>query len=149
MKRLSFFLIISAALMLATAPAVTAQSTMAQKSTAGVTKTTHTNADTSYHSIDLGGEATNYDLLTIQLTGTKTSGTVGGTAVPYGSLDNSRWFQLYDKDSVSSKTLANSNNEFVWQFDKTRFRYYRMIVITTGTQVSAYTNYLLGRKIPR
>ena len=119
---------------------------MAQTGTTGAVKSTHTNADTSYHKADLVGSPNNYDVLIINLAGTKTSGTVGGTAVPFGSLDNTNWFQLYDKDSASSQSLADGANLFKWQFDKTRWRYYRIRVYTTGTQVSSYVCKILGRK---
>lgn len=127
---------------------INAQTTLTQTGTSGASKTTHTNADTSYHLGTLTGTINNFDVLTINLIGTKTSGTVGGTAVPFGSLDGTNWFQLYDKDSTSSQSLSDGANLLKWQFDKTRWQYYRIRVYTTGTQVSAYTCKLLGRKNP-
>jgi hypothetical protein len=125
-----------------------AQTTLTQTGTSGAAKTTHTNADTSYHLGTLTGSTNSFDIITINLIGTKTSGTVGGTAVPFGSLDGTNWFQLYDKDSTSSQSLSDGANLLKWQFDKTRWAYYRIRVYTTGTQVSAYTAKLLGRKNP-
>lgn len=125
------------------------QTTMVQTGTSGAAKTTHTDADTSYHKATLTGTLNNYDIITIQCIGTKTSGTVGGTCVPFGSLDGTNWFQIYDKDSVSSQSLSNGNNALKWQFDKTRWQYYRIRIYTTGTQASSYICKLFGRKEPQ
>lgn len=127
---------------------INAQSIMTQTGTNGAAKTTHTDADTSYHKSDLAGQTLNFNLITIALAGTKTSGTVGGTAVPFGSLDGSRWFQLYDKDSVSSQNLSNGDNNLVWRFNQTWWRYYRIRIYSTGTEVATYVCRLLGRKNP-
>lgn len=131
------------------------QTTMTQTDPAGASATVNTNADTSYHALDLAGNINNFKHITIAVAGTKTSGTVAGTCVPYGSLDGSRWFALYGKtnalmgaDTTSSQSLANSDNDITWHFDNTRWRYYRVRVITTGTQVSSYVVRLLGRKDP-
>ena len=144
MKRFIFFSL----LMLSFCFAVTAQTTMTQTGTSGAAKTTHTNADTSYHLGTFTGALNNFDVITITMIGTKTSGTVGGTAVPFGSIDGVNWFQLYDKDSTSSQSLTNGDNLFKWHFDKTRYQYYRIRIYTTGTQVSSYSCKYIGRKIP-
>jgi hypothetical protein len=126
-----------------------AQTTGTIYGTSGSTRTgVHTNADTTYHQWTLSGNINNYDLLTIVLKGTKTSGTVGGTAVPFGSLDGSRWIQIYDKDSTSSQSFSDGDNDKVWRFDKTRWTYYRIRVYSTGTEVATYSCLLLGRKNP-
>lgn len=131
------------------------QLTMTQTDPAGATATVNTNDDTSYHTLDLAGDVYNYDIISIALRGVKNSGTIsGGSCVPYGSMDGSNWFQLYGKtnssmavDTTSSRTLTDGSHDFVWHFDKTRWRYYRIRVITTGTQSSTYTCRLLGRKV--
>lgn len=145
MKRLLFILSFLVGLFAINA---TAQTTMTQTGTSGASKTTHTNADTSFHLATLTGSINNFDVLNINLIGTKVSGTVGGTAVPFGSIDGTNWFQIYDKDSVSSQSLANGNNLFQWHFDKTRWQYYRIRIYTTGTQVSTYACKIFGRKNP-
>ena len=125
------------------------QSTMTIYGTSGSTRTgVHTNADTTYQQSDLAGNINNFKTISIVLKGTKTSGTVGGTAVSFGSLDGSRWFQIYDKDSVSSQSFSNGDNSMVWQFDDTRWRYYRIRIYSTGTEVATYSCLLLGRKNP-
>lgn len=130
-----------------------AQTTLTQTSTAGVAKTTHTNADTSYHSIDLAGNTNNFNILTFTVKGTKTLGTVGGTVTLWGSNDNSRWFAVYGastaamSDTVTTQSLADSDNDKVFLVTGTRFRYYRVKVITSGTQVSTYVCKLLARKV--
>lgn len=143
MKNLLAFLLLSSFLFVAEA-----QTTLTQTSTSGVSKTTHTNADTSYHLATLTGAINNFDVITLTVIGTKTSGTVSGAAIPYGSIDGTNWFQLYDKDSVSSQSLSDGANLLKWQFDKTRWQYYRVRITTAGTQVSAYSCKMLGRKNP-
>lgn len=131
-----------------------AQVTMTQTDPAGASATVNTNADTSYHSIQLAGQTNNFNTLTFIVKGTKTSGTVGGTVTLWGSNDNSRWFAVYGGTPavpdtlLTSQSLSNGDNDLVYLVDKTYFRYYRVRVITTGTQVSSYVCTLLGRKVP-
>jgi hypothetical protein len=152
------FLAIIAILCLTTAAIVIpsskakAQTTLTQTSTAGVTKTTNTNTDTGYHYIDLAGNNNNFASLVFVLKGTKTSGTVGGSAIMYGSVDNSRWFHLTPDAGSDTVTFANSDNDAYWQFNGTtgtasKWRYYRVVVKTSGTQVSTYSVKVLGRKV--
>jgi hypothetical protein len=131
------------------------QTTMTQTDPAGASASVNTNADTSYHTLDLAGNVYNYRHITIAVAGTKTSGTVAGACVPYGSLDGSRWFPLYGRtpalmgaDTTSSQSLSNGDNDIAWHFDYSRWRYYRVRVITSGTQVSSYVVRLQGRKEP-
>ena len=60
--------------------AANAQVTMTQTDPAGASASVNTNADTSYHKVDLGGNTFNYKYLSVTLAGTKTSGTVLGVA---------------------------------------------------------------------
>ncbi len=135
--------------------AANAQLTMTQTDPSGATSTINTNGDTSYHDLDLAGDIYNFKFINLVLKGTKNSGTIsGGTAIPYGSMDGSRWFQLYGKtynsmavDTTSSRTLTNGDTDFNWLFTTgSNWRYYRIRVITTGTQTSTYIGYLMGRK---
>lgn len=129
------------------------QTTLAQTDPAGATSTVNTNVDTSYHTIDLAGQTNNFSFLNFSIKGTKTSGTVGGAVTLWGSSDNSKWFAVYGastaamSDTVTTQSLANSDNDLQFLVDKTRYRYYRVRVITSGTQVSAYTVKMLGRKV--
>jgi hypothetical protein len=107
---------------------------------------TNTNAMTSTHIATLSGDAMTYDVLTIQVVGTKVSGTVAGTAVLYGSVDGVN-YQAIGTDTL---TLANTaTNSYIWTLDKTRYKYYRVSVATTGTQVSAWKAWILGRRAPK
>lgn len=130
-----------------------AQSTMTQTDPAGASSTVNTNADTSYHTVNLGGQTFNYKYLTIALAGTKTSGTVLGVAYLQGSHDNSRWFSVYASkdgklaDTTTIQGMTDTDNNLLWIVSGTKFRYYRVVVITVGTQVSSYTCRLLGRKV--
>lgn len=130
------------------------QVTMTQTDPAGASATVNTNADTSYHTIQLAGQTNNFNTLTFVVKGTKTSGTVGGAVTLWASNDNSRWIPVYGGTPavpdtlITSVSLTNGDNDVVFLVDKTYFRYYRVRVITSGTQVSSYVATLLGRKVP-
>lgn len=131
-----------------------AQTTMAQTDPAGATSTVNTNADTSYHSITLTGNTNNFNELNFSIKGTKTSGTVAGAVTLWGSVDNSRWFAVYGAstaamaDTVTTQSLTDASVDLQFIVNKTRYAYYRVRVITSGTQVSSYACKLLGRKVP-
>lgn len=130
-----------------------AQTTMTQTDPAGASATVNTNADTSYHLIDLAGQTNNFNTLSFFIKGTKTSGTVAGAVTLWGSADNVRWYAVYGAstaqmaDTVTTKTLTDGDVDFQFLVDKTRYRYYRIRVITSGTQVSSYVCRVLGRKV--
>lgn len=131
-----------------------AQQTLTQTDPAGASATVNTNADTSYHTVDLAGQTRNYEWLNFVVKGTKTSGTVAGTVTLWGSMDNSRWIAVYGAstsamaDTVTTQNLSDGDTNLAFFVRNTNFRYYRVRVITTGTQVSSYVAYLLGRKVP-
>ena len=159
MKKLhAILLIVVLSTVALTAPAFTfkaeAQISLAEKDPAGATSTVNTNADTSYHTVELGGQNNNFEWLTFTIKGTKTSGTVAGTVTIWGSNDNSRWYAVYGAstsalaDTVTTQNLTDASVDLQFIVNKTRYRYYRIRVITTGTQVSSYDCLLLGRKVP-
>lgn len=131
------------------------QQIMPQTDPAGATASVNTNADTSYHTIDLYGQANNFAIMQIVVAGTKTSGTVGGAVTLWGSVDNSRWFAIYagtpavPDTLITSVTLTDGDNNIAFQLTgPPRWRYIRTRVITSGTQVSSYVSRILGRKDP-
>jgi len=137
-KILSFCLILAIGLFVA-------QTTNAQL-TMTASSNTNTNAVTQTHIATLGGEINNFDIMTIQVIGTKTSGTPAGTAVLYGSVDNSNYVAI----GADTLTIANqTTNSHYWYLTKTPYKYYKVAVATTGTQVSTWVAYLLGRKQAR
>ncbi len=144
---------LSLILVIAIAFASNAQITMTQTDPAGTAATVNTNADTSYHKVDLSGQTFNYKYLNFTLAGTKTSGTVLGTAALQGSNDNSRWFSVYASkdgklaDTTTIQGMTDTDNNLLWIVQGTKFRYYRLVVITQGTQVSSYVCRLLARKV--
>lgn len=131
-----------------------AQTTMTQTDPSGAAATVNTNVDTSYHTVTLAGQTNNYQHLTFTIKGTKTSGTVGGAVTLWGSNDNSRWFAVYGastaakSDTVTTQSLSNGDNDLQFLVTGTDYVYYRVRVITSGTQVSSYVCKLLGRKVP-
>lgn len=135
------------------AVSVKAQTTLKILGTDGAVRTgVHTNSDTTYHWVDLNSEVNNFDILTFVVKGTKASGTVGGAVTLWGSVDNSRWFAVYGAstaamaDTVTTQSLSDANNDKVFLVNKTRFRYYRLRIYSTGTESATYACYLLGRK---
>jgi len=145
--------LLSLILVIALAVGANAQQTLTQTDPAGAAATVNTNADTSYHTVDLAGQSRNFEWLNFVVKGTKTSGTVGGAVTLWGSMDNSRWYAVYgytnaDADSlITSQSLTDASVDLIFHVPQTKFRYYRVRVITTGTQVSAYDCYHLGRKV--
>ena len=125
------------------------QITMTCLSELSVSRTsTHTDADTTNHRVDLNGQTNNFNHILVVLAGVKLGGTVAGSAVLQGSVDNSNWFTVTDSTGTGSQSLSNGNNNLQWRVPGTIYRYYRVRVITSGTQSSSYTCRLLGRKVP-
>lgn len=147
------FVLTTSALVLSSTK-TSAQSLLPQTDPAGAVSTVNTNGDTSYHSVDLAGNTFNYNTMTFAIKGTKTSGTVAGACTLWGSMDNSRWYPVYGAstnalaDTVTTKSLTDGDVDFAFYVRNVWFRYYRVRVITTGTQVSTYAVRLLGRKFP-
>ncbi len=126
MKSLKF--LISALLLFAcsisfgqTAPAMTAS------------KSTLTNADTSYHVKQL---STTTDKITIQAIVVKTSGTPAGNVLPQGSLNGTDYVNL-STDTLKPTSAARSTKS--WEFDKNRYIYYRVKFEQSGTSVTTPT----------
>jgi hypothetical protein len=130
-----------------------AQVTMAQTDPAGAAATVNTNADTSYHTIALTGNTNNFNDLNFTIKGTKTSGTVAGAVTLWGSSGNGRWYPVYGAstsamaDTVTTQSLTDASVDLQFLVYKTRYAYYRVRVITSGTQVSSYVCQLTGRKV--
>ncbi len=104
-----------------------------------VSHTPLTNGDTSYLTYRI---PSTYSSLAFSAVVTKTSGTVAGTAIPQASIDG----VLYQDISKDTLTFSNKAiNYKSWTFDKSYYLYYRVMVITTGSQVSVPTGKLLGR----
>ena len=158
MKKLfSIILLISCTIAVTVAPTVNvkAQVLMAQTDPAGAAATVNTNADTSYHTVTLTGNTNNFNELTFTIKGTKNSGTISTSAATlWGSADNVRWYPVYGAstaamaDTVTTQSIANSDNDLLFIVQKTRFAYYRVRIITTGTQSSSYVCRVTGRKVP-
>ena len=107
---------------------------------------TNIDATTTTHTANLAGDLNTFETITIQAVGTKVSGTVAGTAILYGSIDGTTYHAI----GADTLTLANvATNSKIWTLDKTRYKYYRVSVATTGTQKSVWKVWLLGRRLPR
>jgi len=154
-KLLSILFLVALVFSAVTLPTIStqAQVLLAQTDPAGSAATVNTNADTSYHTASLAGQTFNYKYLTFTSAGTKTSGTVLGIASLWGSNDNSRWFAVYASkdgklaDTTTAQGIGDADTDLLWVVQGTKFRYYRIRVITQGTQVSSYAVRMLGRKV--
>lgn len=62
------------------------------------------------------------------LTVTKISGTVGGTATLQGSHNGTDWAGI-----VAAYTITDATQTKEFEFDKSKFPYYRISVVGTGT----------------
>lgn len=117
---------------------------------------TLTNTDTAYMRASFNGV---YNLQ-FRLTMTKISGTVGGAAILQGTNvanpSEGDWFTLTGSDNGASSsqyqgasaTISNATASYWWNVPKTQatYQYYRIRVITSGTQVSAPTGIAYYRK---
>ena len=117
------------------------------KATTGNSSDTVTNTATETLSAQLNGS---FDVVTVQLTVTKISGTVGGTAILQASLDGTTWTTLntaaipQNNDTI---TLTNvSTNSCFWVIEPSKYLYYRVSVTGTGTMAARVAAKLLSRK---
>jgi hypothetical protein len=103
--------------------------------TAGRDTTVAGGADTTFLKFTMNG-ATDF---IASATFTKISGTVGGSALFQGSVNNSTWYTLKSDESQlisgqfteDTATLANATTTYVWNYPNHEFKYYRIRFITT------------------
>lgn len=83
------------------------------------------------------------DVLTIQTTITKISGTTAGAVYLYGSLDNVN----YVKIATDTLALANVSTAQVklWNVNPSTVQYYQVRVVPTGTQSTKIQSYAIYR----
>lgn len=88
--------------------------------------------------------------VSIQYIGTKVSGTVGGTAKLWGSIDGTNYVlapNLMFKDTLNAYTNTDvTTNTKIWVVDRSPYLYYRVAVAGTGTMVATVAAYVLPRK---
>lgn len=114
-----------------------------------VTRDTVTNTDTTYLTATITGS---YDLI-FKTTVTKISGTVGGSMLLQGSVDNSIWFTLANSTSniasgqmSDTATVTNATASYHWRLDNHKWQYYRVRYISSGTQTSYPSGTVYYRK---
>jgi len=104
---------------------------------------TLTNADTGYIRMTLNS---NYAMV-FDLSMTKITGTLAGTAVLQGSTDNTNWVTLTGITTTcsgcqgASATITDGSAHYKWAVPvgAVPFQYYQMRAITTGTCTASYT----------
>ncbi|MDP1763067.1 MAG: hypothetical protein Q8L07_04200 [Sediminibacterium sp.] len=98
---------------------------------------TSTNAQTRY--IVTGVQNGQYQTFSIQFVKDSVSGTVAGYALIQASIDNSHWKDV----NTDTFTFTNTGSQnYLWDLTKNKYLYYRIKVVTTGTQVSTNKGYL-------
>ncbi len=105
---------------------------------------TLTNTDTGYVQFQ---NFNNCDRL-FDFSVTKISGTVGGTALLQGSLDNVHWLTItgnttyYAGAKGASATIADASAHYFWYVpqDQAVTPYYQIQYISTGTMTATYTS---------
>ena len=133
--------LIIAFLMLFLTVATNAQTKISMKSTTYPTQTldTVTNAGTRTQRIVL----TDYnDVITIQPTFTKISGTAAGTATLQGSINGVGWSAIgsaYTVTNVASQTTSFSVNPSI-------YNYYQLVYVGTGTMAVSFSTPVMARK---
>ncbi|MFB6456489.1 hypothetical protein ACE38W_14545 [Chitinophaga sp. Hz27] len=80
--------------------------------------------------------------LSFQVNVTKVSGTVAGNAIVQCSEDALNWFTATGTDTL---TLTNANNYKRWELGIPKSRFYRVRVITSGTQSSAIKGFYYAK----
>jgi hypothetical protein len=101
--------------------------TLSGKSSAGVAKSSLTNADTAYFNLSMENNT-----VSAQATVTKTSGTVAGDIILQGSDDNSNW------DAITTQALSDQTTNYKVfsphnSAGKLQYAHYRIRVRTSGT----------------
>ena len=87
--------------------------------------------------------------VTVQVTITKTSGTVAGTLTLQGSLDNVSYKAALLPNGVSTAVNTYTATDvasqtFIWQLDKNAYNYWRISYTGSGTMVATMTGVLLA-----
>ncbi len=137
MKRILTALMFFSAILIAPAPEAHAQTAMT------LSVDSNLNATTVYATFTM-----NYpvDVLSMHIVQTKTSGVVAGTVLAQASLDGTN----YNDISTDTLTLANqTTNSKLWTFSKASYKYYRLKITTTGTQLSRPVAKYFTRQPPK
>ena len=87
--------------------------------------------------------------VTVQVTVTKSSGTVAGTLSLQGSLDNITYKACLLPNGVSTAVNTYTATDvasqtFIWQLDKNQYNYWRISYTGAGTMVATMTGLLMA-----
>jgi len=87
--------------------------------------------------------------VTVQVTVTKTSGTIAGTLTLQGSLDNVTYKAALLPNGVSTAVNTYTATDvatqtFIWQLDKNAYNYWRVSYTGSGTMVATATAVLMA-----
>jgi len=107
---------------------------------------TITNTGTGILTAQLRGHK---NTVTVQVTVTKTSGTIAGTLTLQGSLDNVTYKAALLPNGVSTAVNTYTATDvatqtFIWQLDKNAYNYWRVSYTGSGTMVATATAVLMA-----
>jgi hypothetical protein len=102
---------------------------------------TITNTDTSYLALRINGAQ---PILTFQLDVTKLTGTTAGTATVQASLTGTS-ASYNDIKGSDTLTLTNASRSYQWVQPGSKFLYYRIRVLSTGTHTDQVKGFALFR----
>lgn len=90
-----------------------------------------------------------HDAITVEYVATKVSGTVGGNATLYGSVNGEAYSAVpvaVIKGGVNAYTNTDiTTNSYVWVITPSVYQYYRVLVSGTGTMVATISGTVLVR----
>lgn len=111
--------------------------------TNGLTLDTVTNTGTKNLTIGTTGKLKFDGSGSFILTVTKISGTVGGTATLQGSHNGTDWAGIVTAYTVTDGTQTKS-----FDFDRSKYSYYRINVVGTGTMAASIKGTYLAKSLP-
>lgn len=111
--------------------------------TNGLTLDTVTNTGVKYCSIGTTGKLKFDGSGSFILTVTKISGTVGGTAALQGGHNGTDW-----ADIVTAYTVTDATQTKAFEFDRSKYSYYRIRVTGAGTMSASIKGTYLAKASP-
>ena len=128
MKKIIAILLLSITMIALTAVSANAQISFSRTSTSGVAKDTLTNADTITHSIN----ASPFCNTAIQIDVKLSSGTFGGKAYLYGSVNNIGYI-LVDSSATYVANGLGSQYSKVWTITSAPYSFWKVVSYGSGT----------------
>lgn len=137
MKKLFFLLIAAAALFFVPAKSIAQATSFSKTISNPLSNIINTGIDTLTTSV-----TNSYYIHGLQITVTKVSGTVGGSAILYGTIDGTNYVATGDTVSLTNVAVQSS----ILTKTNSVYTKYRWIITGTGTMSARATAYIIGQK---